>query len=231
MKEKKPKIAKKNIIKIDFGEPSLNIKPASKSRHKPQNNEIQEENTAQSEEIAKNEEISNSVKEIVNSPKEIIPTTLPQELITTPELPLSELPDIEPKQENEFEKLKELEKKLEEQKELLKVKEKEEKIKKKLEEKLKGKRSLINPLRWFGLKYKKKKELKVEEKIKEPEILKEQSQTEIRLTEDFSNLKFCPICNCKLKKEKVRKKEEIYTQNLRCKNKKCSFQKEITFKI
>jgi hypothetical protein len=218
MEEKTPKTAKKQIIKIDFGEPLPNIKSAQNTHQKPQESKIQGKNTAQSEEIAKIPEISNSAQETDG-------------LITMPEIPLSELPDIEPKQENEFEKLKELEKKLKEQKELLKVKEKEEKIKKKLEEKLKGKRSLINPLRWFGLKYKKKKELKLEEEIKEPEILEKQSPTEIKLTEDFSNLKFCPVCNCKLKKGKVRKKGEIYTQNLKCKNKNCNFTKEIIFKL
>lgn len=219
MKEKLPKTAKKNIIRIDFENPLPIIKKPKKASLKPQEQEIQ---AVKEQEIVKNEEISNSAQETITHYKE---------LVTTPETPLSELPFIEPKQENEFEKIEELEKKLKEQKELLIIKKKEEKIRKKLEEKLKGKRSLINPLRWFGLKYKKKKELKLEEKIKEPEILEQQSQTEIKLIEDYSNLIFCPICNCKLKKEKVRLNGEIYTQNLKCKNKNCTFTKEIIFKL
>jgi hypothetical protein len=47
--------------------------------------------------------------------------------------------------------------------------------------------------------------------------------------EDF--VKVCPVCNTKVKKLKVQRKGVILTQLLKCKNKKCNFQKEFVFEI
>lgn len=108
-------------------------------------------------------------------------------------------------------------------KKLLKLKKKEEKLKRKLEKKL------------------------AKEKPKEQKQLQEQKSTNFPIpsfdeeraekeTEDVRlssygeiSFRFCPSCNSKLKRKKVKKNSNVLIQSFRCK--KCGFYKEVSFVI
>lgn len=56
--------------------------------------------------------------------------------------------------------------------------------------------------------------------------LQEQEEVKVQPSESYS---FCPICNGKLKKTRLKKSGSELKQTVKCKNRKCNFKREYTF--
>lgn len=68
---------------------------------------------------------------------------------------------------------------------------------------------------------------------KTAEVLEKQAlEMDLILLQPYENfIKICPLCNNKVKKKLVKRDGDILRQLMKCKNKKCTFEKEIVIQI
>jgi hypothetical protein len=194
-------IAEKSI-KGDFDEktPIQNIKPIKKIHYKPFVSEIQEEKVIENTEIDNLDNLKKEIKAKEN------------------------LLNLMKKEKEISEKIQKKELKIK-----LKAEKKELKLKKKAEKREKRRKHWY--FRIFMKKEKKPIEIGTKEKV-EDLIPKEiySNPNEFKLIEANDTIfKICPICNSKIKKQKVIQEYGTFRQIFKCK--KCPFSKEVVIKL
>jgi len=61
------------------------------------------------------------------------------------------------------------------------------------------------------------------------EVIEEHKQVEVKpFGESYTN---CPLCNGKLKRKRLKKEGNILKQKVKCKNRRCNFEREYVFSI
>ena len=243
----------RGIVKIDFEEkPIQTIKKAKKPLPTPQKRIIQEAKAVKSEEKPKIEHIAEKIR---NAPISERQNDMSKKVIKKLPIKNEEIKEI--KQEISRDDAEEMEIKREEKAEELErerlgnpkkmyathtihtIHTEEEMEIEDLEKEIKAKKKLLNLKKEEEIERIERERLRQLEaenkKLAESQIPQEMPKAktqDVRLIyENDQLLKICPLCSGKIRKSKVNRNGFILTQSFGCKNKMCSFKKQIVVRI